>query len=109
MNKLILDTLRHIDIPIAFQKYRGKQTTYCTFFTYLEQGEVYADDNEIITGQYVQVDIYSKGNYVPYVTQIKELLTSNGFRRTYETELYEDDTNYFHKVLRFSYAKNRME
>lgn len=109
MNKLILDTLKDINIPITFQVYNGNETTYGTFFTYLEQGEKYADDNEVLTGYYVQLDIFSKTNYEPIVINVKDRMLNAGFRRTYETELYEDDTKYFHKVLRFSYAKNNKE
>lgn len=108
MNKLILSTLEPLGIPI-YNLRSGKETTYCRFQTFLTKPEEYADDQEIITGHYIQLDIFSKGNFLKYSRQAKELMEQAGFTRTYETELYEDDTKYFHKVLRFSYAKNTKE
>lgn len=109
MNKLIIDTLKPLNIPIQNLAYTGKETTYCTFQSYLIQPEQYADDVERITGYYIHLDIFSKGNFLAISDQAKELMRQAGFTRTYETELYEDDTKYFHKVLRFSYAKNNKE
>ena len=101
MNKLIIDTLSPIGVPIEFQTYTGTEPTYITFFTYLEQGEEFADDEEIITGHYVQIDIWSKGNYNRVVNEVKERMKKVGFRRRTEHEFYEKDTKIFHKVLRF--------
>lgn len=105
INKLIIDTLSSIGVPVAFQTYEGKETTYITFFTYLEQGEVFADDEEIVTGYYVQIDIWSKANYISVVEQVKERMKQASFRRRTEHEFYEKDTKMFHKVLRFVYEK----
>lgn len=103
INKLIIDTLESTNVPISFQTYEGEETTYITFLEYLQQGESFADDNEEVTGHYIQVDVWSKGNYRKIVDQVKKLLKQAGFIRKYETELYEPDTKIFHKVLRFFY------
>lgn len=101
INKLIIDTLSPIGVPVEFQTYTGKESTYITFFTYLEQGEEFADDEEIITGHYVQIDVWSTGNYKDIAKKVKERMKQAGFRRRSENELYEKDTKIFHKVLRF--------
>lgn len=108
MNKLIIDTLSPIGVPVTFQNYAGKETTYITFFTYLEQGEEFADDEEIVTGHYIQVDVWSKGNYMEVVNEVKERMKQAGFRRRSEYELYEKDTKIFHKVLRFVYEEEEV-
>lgn len=105
INDLIKDTLKPLGIPIQFQWYCGKATTYITFSEYLGQGEGYADDEETETGHYIQIDVWSKSDYTEIVKQAKDLLKQAGFRRTYENEFYEDDTKIYHKVLRVFYLE----
>lgn len=107
MNKLIIDTLKPLGIPVHFQTYAGDSSTYITFFTYLEQGEEFADDEERATGYYVQVDVWSKGNYNDIVERTKALLKKQGFERKTEHEYYETDTKIFHKCIRFFYKEER--
>jgi hypothetical protein len=109
LNKLILDTLKPVGVPVAFQTYSGTATTYITFFEYNQFGALHADDEEQETALFYQVDVWSKGDYTAIVQQVKQLMKQAGFRRTFETELYEPDTQIFHKVLRFSYVEEREE
>ena len=106
MNKLIKDTLSPLMIPVEFQNYDGNEDTYITFFCYNEKGELFADNIEIGTGFYIQVDVWSKGNYTDIVVQTRGLLENVGFRRTSSIDLYEKDTNVYHKGIRFIYVKN---
>ncbi|SHH05900.1 hypothetical protein [Tepidibacter thalassicus] len=106
INKLIIDTLQPLGIPVCFQKYNGNEDTYITFFCYNEQGELFADDVEIQTMFYVQIDIWSKGNYNDIAKQTRELLENVGFKRTSSIDLYEKDTGVYHKSMRFFYAQN---
>lgn len=46
----------------VLQHYSGNSPTYITFFTYLDKPQQHADDEELITGLYVQVDVWSKGD-----------------------------------------------
>ncbi|MET7041782.1 hypothetical protein WBZ18_12920 [Clostridium botulinum] len=102
INKLIIDALKPLNVPIKFQTYGGKEETYITFFTYLEQGEEYSDDLEEDTGFYVQIDLWSKGNLEKLKEYTVKLLNANGFiKRTIHDAPYEPDTKIYHKVLRF--------
>ena len=105
---LIKNTLQPLNVPVKFQVYSGKEKTYITFFEYIGQSEAYADDEETETGHYIQVDIWSNDDYTAIVQQTKLLLKQAGFRRTYETELTENNngTQIFHKVLRVFYCEN---
>lgn len=103
INKLIIDTLQPLGAPVEFETYEGEADPYITFFEYLQQGESFCDDEESATGHYIQIDVWSKGNYINIVEQIKKLLKQVGFKRKYETELYESDTKIYHKVIRFFY------
>lgn len=109
LNKLIIDTLKPVGVPVAFQTYSGTATTYITFFEYSQQSALNADDEEQKTVHRIQVDVWSKGDYTSIVDEVKQRMKEAGFRRTTETDLYEPDTKIYHKVLRFSYVEEREE
>jgi hypothetical protein len=109
LNKLIIDTLKPIGVPVAFQTYSGTATTYITFFEYNQFSALNADDEEQQTAHFIQVDVWSKGDYTSIVQQVKDRLKEAGFRRTTETDLYEPETKIYHKVLRFSYVQEKEE
>ena len=60
INKLVIDTLKPLGVPVGFQKYSGAEATYITFHEYLQSGEEFEEDVEAFTGHYVQVDIWTK-------------------------------------------------
>jgi hypothetical protein len=103
LNKLIIDTLSPLGVPVSFQRYTGTATTYITFFEFNQRPALNADDTEQNTQHSIQVDIWSKGDYTTLVQQVKDALNGVGFFRTSEAEFYEDDTKIFHKVIRFNY------
>ncbi|MDV3428358.1 MAG: hypothetical protein LIR50_15285 [Bacillota bacterium] len=90
-------------VPISRLNYAGSEDPYITFFFYGEQGEAFADDKETSTGYYLQVDIWTKGNFTALANQVKSLMEDADFKRIYSTELHESDTGLNHKVLRFSH------
>lgn len=102
MNKLIIDTLKSLGVPVSFQVYSGAETTYITFFNYLENVESYADNKETSISNYIQVNVFSKGDYTALVNSVLDALKQAGFRRTYVTELYENDTKLYHKIIRIT-------
>ncbi|WP_044895962.1 tail completion protein gp17 [Bacillus alveayuensis] len=104
LNKLIMDTLSPLGVPVSFQRYTGTATTYITFFEFNQQSALNADDSEQNTQHSIQVDIWSKGDYTNLVQQVKNALNGVGFFRTSEAEFYEDDTKIYHKVIRFNYV-----
>lgn len=110
INKLVINALKPLNVPVAFQIYNGNEQTYITFFTYLEQGEDYSDDLEEYTGYYVQVDLWSKGNLEKIKNEVVKLLTKNNFIKRTINDLFEPDTQMFHKCCRFFfYEKNKEE
>lgn len=109
INKLIINTLKPINVPVNFEFYKGDETTYITFSEYLQQGEVFSDDEENATGHYIQVNVFSKKNYSKIVDQVKKLLIEQGFIRKTEHGLYETDTQIYHRVIRFFYMENEEE
>lgn len=103
INKLIIDTLKFLNIPVKPHTYTGDESTYITFFEYLEQGENFADDEEEVTGHYIQLDIWSKSNVLKIAKEVKEKLIEVGFTRRSEFEDYEPDTKLFRRCIRFFY------
>lgn len=101
INPIITSALSDVGAPVSFQVYNGKEATYITFFQYNQISGFVADDVEQITSYYIQVDIWSKENYTNLVESVKTRMYAAGFRRTTESDLYERDTEYFHKALRF--------
>ena len=102
MNKLIIDTLKSLGVPVSFQVYSGTATTYITFSKYLENVESYADNKETSISNYIQVNVFSTGDYTALVNSVLDALKTAGFRRTYVTEIYENDTKLYHKVIRIT-------
>lgn len=109
ISKIIIDTLKPLKIPVSFQKYTGKAKEYITFHEYSVNGQEYEDDVEAMTGHYIQVDIWSKGDYTQLVSKVKELLIKCGFKRLNEEDLYESDTEIYHKGIRFYFLEQREE
>lgn len=107
INKLIINTLKPLNIPVCFQKYHGKGETYITFHEYFSGGEEYEDDEESLTSHYIQIDVWSKIDYTNLVNKIKNLLNIAGFKRLNEIDLYEEDTKIYHKGLKFYYLEER--
>jgi hypothetical protein len=103
LNSLIINTLKPLNVPVAFLNYTGTEKPYIRFYELDQRSALDADDEEQVSGHSIQLDIFHTGNYNSLVESVKNLLKSVGFRRTNEQDFYETDTNLYHKVIRFSY------
>lgn len=101
INERVMTALSAVGPPVAFQHYTGSAEQYITFFTYLEQPEQHADDEETVTGHYVQVDLWSRQDYTETVAALHQQMVLAGFRRKNMADLYEKDLKVYHKVLRY--------
>lgn len=104
LNNLIITTLKPL-APTFFLTYSGSIFPHITFFEFNQQSALNADDSEEMTAHSIQVDIWSLNDYTSLVEQVKNSLQTIGFRRTNETEFYENDTKIYHKVLRFNFVE----
>lgn len=109
MNQLILHTLSQVGAPVSFQTHTGPETTYITFFEYNQYPTLSMDDDDEQIAHSIQVDVWSKGNYLTLVRNVKKAMRQAGFKWMFETEIYEEETKDYHKVLRFSYFKENEE
>lgn len=97
-------------IPVSFLKYDGKEETYITYQNIDMSGTLAGDDEILGYIDYYDFDIYSKGNYFKVVREVKKILKDNGFMwqpSMSSSDMFEDDTGYYHKTLCF--AIERME
>lgn len=79
-------------------------TPYIEYLFYDENGAAWEEGKEISADYYLQVDIFSQGNYTNLENKIKEKLISAGFERDMAADMYEDDTKLFHKAMRFIFT-----
>ena len=115
MNELIESIFENFEvdnvkIPIGFTYYNGHETTYIVYSNMSTGEPFYTDDNLTNYVEYYDFDIYSKGNYLNIIESVKELLEQNGFEwqpSMSSSDLYEEDTGYFHKTLCFAYIRSK--
>lgn len=95
-------TVDGVSVPTAHLKYKGKGTTFVVWTITLERSVLSADDEVLYSIVSVDVDVYSKGNYLSVITEIKRLMKNNGWLWVEDSvEMYEDDTGLYHKAISF--------
>lgn len=103
VNRLIMDTLKPLGYPISQAKYNQTADTYIVFVEYNQAPRMNADDKELITKHFFQVDVFSKVNYLQLVNDVKKLMKKAGFGRMFESETYDTDMKRYRKIIRFNY------
>lgn len=94
-------------IATAHLKYKGNETTFVVWTITAESPALSADDEPIFSIVSVDVDVYSKGNYLNVITEIKKIMKEHGWVWVGDsTEMYEDDTGLYHKTISFEKERN---
>jgi hypothetical protein len=109
INSLIIDTLSSTGVPVDFHNYSGIEDTYITFFEISDTGVLYADDEEKKSRHHLQVKVSSKGNLTTLVKQVHTLMIGAGFTKNNYYDLYDDEAETYHKVMRFYFFRNAGE
>lgn len=110
MNKVIEKifkgfTVDNVEIPVEFLTYKGKSTTYITYFRENTDTTLSGDDELINYIDYYDFHIYSKENYKKIVQKLKKVLKENDFiwqPSRSSADMFEADTGYYHIVLNFA-------
>jgi len=76
-----------------------------TFFEIDNIGALYADDQELGSTIYVQLDIWSKGSTSTIAEEVDETMKTLGYGRSAAADLFEQDTLIFHKAMRYKTLK----
>ena len=93
--------------PVAHLRYKGKETTYGTWTITGENPALSADDSPLYSVVTVDVDVFSKGNYLALVTEIKQLMKQHDWVWTGDSpEMYEEETELYHKTISFEKERN---
>lgn len=94
-----------VPIPVEFLRYDGHENTFITFME-TDKDNSYSGDDELLGYvSYYDFDIYSKGNYLNIVEEVKKLMKANGFMwepSRDSADMYETDTGFFHKTICFA-------
>ena len=109
MHELIMSlfenfTVNGVQIPVKFLYYLGHGEPYVVWMQEDTNNSLTGDDSLIGYAEYYDFDIYSKGNFLPIVEAVKQILTDAGFvlqvSKT-SADMYETETGYYHKTLNF--------
>lgn len=100
MNKRIFDALKPVDVDVAFEDYTGSDDTYIRFF-FMPSVQFDSDDDENYITHYVQLDLFTKWDYIELTKEIKQAMKQAGFKKNLEDQTYEKDTKLYHKILRY--------
>lgn len=91
-----------VAVPTAHIKYKGKETTYVVWTIIGNTPALSGDDEPIYGITTVDVDIYSKGNYLSVLNEVKQLMKINEWVwKEDSVEMYEDDTELYHITATF--------
>ena len=113
MNELIEQILANFTvddtpIPISYMFYEGHGEPYVVYMQENADNSLSGDDELIGYVDYYDFDVYAKGNYQNIVKSLKQILVANGFvwqPSRSSADMYETDTEYYHKTLNFAYLK----
>lgn len=103
LGKLIIETLRPLNVPVEHGRYNQTGDVYIVFIEYNQTSRLVADDREIITRHFFQVDVFSKTDYTDLVNDVRRLMVEAGFKRMFESETYDDGMKMYRKIFRFNY------
>lgn len=111
-------TVNGVQIPVKFLYYLGHGEPYVVWMQEDTDNSLTGDDSLIGYAEYYDFDVYSKGNFLDIVEEVKRILTGAGFvwqvSKT-SADMYETETGYYHKTLNFgilreaSHGENRSE
>lgn len=103
LGKLIIDTLTPLGYPVAKMRYNQKADTYIVFTEYNQAPRMNANDEELITKYFYQVDVFSTSDFTNLVNNVRKELTNVGFKRMFESETYDEDMNMYRSIMRFNF------
>lgn len=107
--KTILENLKvnNKSIPVNHLFYKGTSKTFVTWTIISESPLFNANDECIYSVVDVDIDIYSDGNYLEIINEVKKIMKNNNWLWVEDSsEMYEDDTELYHKTITFQ--KERM-
>lgn len=104
-NQEIETLLSDFEVPVAYMFYEGDDDTYITYARLMKNNSFSGEDKIQGFVVYYDIDIFSRGNYLPLENDIIAIFEGAGW--TYQPSLesadfYERDTKYYHKTIVFA-------
>ena len=100
-------TIKGDVIPVAHLRYKGNSKRYITWTLLGEVPRLSAYDEPLFSVCSVDIDIFSDGNYLDIVKEIKQIMKNNEWVWTEDSpEMYEEDTELYH--ITCSFEKERI-
>lgn len=95
-------TIDEKEIPISFAKYIGSSEDYIVYFNGDNIPFFSSDDETEYSKAEIEFNIYTKGNYLKIVKQLKKIMKENDYAWIGDAgDLYEEDTKYHHMAVSF--------
>ena len=89
-------------IPIAHLTYTGKSKRFITWTLLDEVPSLSANDEPLFSVCPVDIDIFSDGNYLDMIKEIKKKMKNSDWVWTGDSaEMHEEDTGLYHKTCTF--------
>jgi hypothetical protein len=94
-------------IPVAHLTYKGSSRKFITWAMLEENVGLSANDEVLYSVCSVDIDVFSDGNYLGMVNQIKKIMKNADWVWTGDSpEMYETDTGLYHKTISFEKERN---
>lgn len=95
-------SVKGASVPVAHLRYKGSSKTFVVWSMLSERPSLSGDDEPIFSVASVDIDVYSNGNYMELITEIKRVMKENGWLWVEDSlEMYEDDTGLYHRTITF--------
>lgn len=95
----IYDVLSRLGYPVEFDTYTGTEKKYITYFEVFEKTELTSEDVDEVIEHDFQVDIFSNEDPTEMKNKVVKALKENGFYQITCQDLYEVDTEMYHKAI----------
>lgn len=94
--------------PVEFMDYKGNEETYVVYHSTGEVPALHGDNRVLGSIDTYDFHIYTKGNYLTILKELKKILENNGWSWIEDSEDYfESDTHFFNKVT--TWSKERID
>lgn len=90
MNKLLMETLSTLNIPVLYG-IRGDKKPPCVVFNYYEEPLACSCDDEELTKFKILLNIYEYGDFTEQVKKVDLLMRQGGFTRVIKPSAFYND------------------
>ena len=94
-----------LGIPVCHPPYSGAARTFLTYQYMGQTGNFYAESREAETGASFALDLFTDGEYMQLIRDIKALAEAANYTCVIDQEMYEQDTGLRHIAMTATVAE----